>query len=309
MYSGAFHQATVDCLSRFSLIKNDHDRAVVDKFACGWYGGLSSPRSNFRDGLMLTQYVSLWLFWDDLVVGRDMSWGVEAVVAALTDERPPDTSDGVVLAWHDLCNRLRKLQTEGWQGRLAYDMEIWMRNAKVETLNADRYRATGELPPFETMLDIRTVSIGFYPTLYLIESAEGLDLPDDFYVDPHVVELTRLASRLISYGNDLGGFAKDHRDGWPNLVTGFKAETGSTTAQTFRALVDMHNAEVDAFDEVAKKLPSWGAEVDVQVAGWLQAIRYSVAGFTLWESTAQRYQQYKPVVDEGVLAAPLTFYE
>jgi len=74
-------------------------------------------------------------------------------------------------------------------------------------------------------------------------------------------------------------------------------------------LVDMHNAEVDAFDEVVRELPAWGSEVDVQVAGWVQAIRYSVAGFTLWESTADRYQQYKPVLNGRVLAAPLTFYE
>jgi hypothetical protein len=70
----------------------------------------------------------------------------------------------------------------------------------------------------------------------------------------------------------------------------------------------MHNAEVEAFDDVAADVPRWGRQVDVQVDGWVQAVRYSVAGFTLWESMAERYQQYKAVLDGRVLAAPLTFY-
>jgi hypothetical protein len=176
------------------------------------------------------------------------------------------------------------------------------------TENAARYEAGEALPPFETMLDIRTVSIGMYPTFHLIEMAEGLELPEDFNEEPHIVELKRLASRLVGYGNDLGGFAKDVHGHWPNLVNALKAQTASTTPQAFRAVVDMHNAEVEAFDDVAADVPRWGRQVDVQVDGWVQAVRYSVAGFTLWESMAERYQQYKAVLDGRVLAAPLTFY-
>ena len=54
----------------------------------------------------------------------------------------------------------------------------------------------------------------------------------------------------------------------------------------------MHNQEVLDFDRMAARLPSFGAELDARVSRWLEAVRYSVYGFALWESTAERYQEY-----------------
>ncbi|MEA2704135.1 MAG: hypothetical protein QOD63_2080, partial [Actinomycetota bacterium] len=234
IYSAAFESATIDWLGRFGLVTDERDLETVRKFSCGRYGGYSSPRSSFRDGLLLTQYVSLWLFWDDRVVEEGLGWSVNDIVAALVEPQVPDAADGFARAWHDLCVRLRRTQSDRWLLRLAIDMEAWMRNAKLETANAARYQSSGELPDFEALLAIRTISIGMYPTFHLIEMAEGLELPDGFHDDPFVRELKRLASALVGYGNDLGGFAKDCLATWPNLVTAMKEQADLGTVDAFR---------------------------------------------------------------------------
>jgi hypothetical protein len=188
-------------------------------------------------------------------------------------------------------------------------MEAWMRNAKLETENARRYRQSNVSTAFETMLNIRTISIGMYPTFHLIEMTEGVELPEGFHHHPVVVEMKRVASRLVSFGNDLGGLAKDIAGDWPNLVTTLQAELQVSIEDAFRVIVDMHNADIEVFDELEQHLPTYDPDVDLQIRGWVQAVRYSVLGFTLWESLAERYQAVKPVIRDKVLAAPVTFLQ
>lgn len=211
-------------------------------------------------------------------------------------------------AWNDLCERLRRTQTEPWMQRLGVALRAWIANARIETANAEVYQRTGKLPSCATMLDIRTVSIGMYPTFYLLEMAEGFELPESVHEHATVVELKRLASRLVGYGNDLGGLAKDLAGNWPNLVTAYEKEHGVSTSEAFDAVAALHNREVETFDAVAKTLPSWGPDLDVEVEQWVQAIRYSVLGFTFWESLATRDQKWQAQSGNDPLVAPVSVF-
>jgi len=252
----------------------------------------------------VTQFISLWLFWDDVQVEEEQGWDIEEVVAALTDGRVGAGASRYVRAWHDIGRRLRCTQSERWLGRLASTMRQWLANAKVETAMAKRLKE-GMYPGFERLFDCRTISIGMYPTFHLIEYAEGVELPSDFHDHPVVTELKRLASRLVGVGNDLGGLAKDIHNGWLNLVLVLSAEAGVSVSEAFQTIVDIHNADVEEFDRQAAQLPSWDAETDELVAGWVQAVRYNVHGFTLWEATALRYQELKAFVGNTALIAPV----
>jgi hypothetical protein len=192
--------------------------------------------------------------------------------------------------------------------RLVEDMRAWMEGAKQDASNGQRYVQRGVMPSFDTLLDVRTVNIGMYPTFDLLEAAEGFEIPAHVVNDEGIRELKRLSSRLVAFGNELGGLAKDIAGGWPNLVLARSQERGVPVEEAFADVVDMHNADVETFDEVAARLPSWGAALDLQVQGWIRAVRYSVVGFTRWEAVAERYQRHKAVLGERVLAAPVTFF-
>lgn len=97
-------------------------------------------------------------------------------------------------------------------------------------------------------------------------------------------------------GNDLGGVAKDIVHGWLNLVLVTARASSAGIEESSGRIVELHNREVLDFDRTAARLPSFGAELDPLVERWLAAVRYSVHGFALWESLAERYQEYTATV-------------
>ena len=305
-YSSALERDTVAWLNAHGMGKSDREREKLRKFDCGMYGGYSLPTAPFATALLATQYISLWLFWDDVEVEEDDGFGIEDVVAALAGTLGAKPTSRYVGAWADLGERLRKLGSSEWMSRVVTTMREWLENAQLETRMARRFREHHRVPAFEELFACRTVSIGMYPTFHLIELTEGIELAEEFHAHPSIRELKRIASRLVGLGNDLGGVAKDLKNRWLNLAIVLAETSHLELDAAFGELVDIHNEEVAAFDRRAARLPSFGPAIDPFVDGWVQAVRYNVRGFALWESLAERYQEYKALVGDTLLVAELS---
>lgn len=296
--------ATVAWLATHGMGQNPAEREKLRKFECGKYGGYSLPKAPLPEALLVTEFISLWLFWDDVEVEDHTRWNIDDVVRALLGDDSLDRGR-YVAAWAELGRRLGEARSAAWRARLAASMQEWLENAKVETALARRLRDQAEWPDLEAAFDCRTVSIGMYPTFYLIEHAAGFELPASFHEHPLVRTLKRTASRLVGMGNDLGGVAKDIFHGWLNLVLVFGHAFDLRVEEAFARVVDLHNREVLDFDLTAERLPSWGAELDARVALWVAAVRHSVYGFALWESRAERYQEYTALAGGRALLVTL----
>jgi hypothetical protein len=304
-YAHAIERKTIAWLRSFEIGCNASEAEKLAKFNCGRYGGYSLPRADYRSALLVTQFISLWLFWDDVQVEEELDWDLEAVLEALDGNARPANASRYVLAWFDLGRRLRATQSQRWFTQLGTAMRQWLENAKRETAIAKRFLRDGVCPEFERWFDCRTVSIGMYPTFHLIELTEGFELGEAIHKDEIVVALKRLASRLVGLGNDLGGLAKDLRNRWLNLVLVQKAEHSLSIEESFARVVEIHNRDVQEFDRLAAQLPRLGSEADALLRGWVQAVRHNVYGFTLWESTSERYQEHTALVGDRALIAPV----
>ncbi|HET9930581.1 MAG TPA: terpene synthase family protein [Polyangiaceae bacterium] len=296
---------TLEWLAAHGMGTSPAEREKLRKFECGKYGGYSLPRAPLPEALLVTQFISLWLFWDDVEVEDHTDWSIDDVAAAFTAGPSPSTNS-YVMAWNDVASRLRARGSARWLARLAESMREWLGNAQHETKLGMALRKRAEWPSLETLFECRTVSIGMYPTFYLIEIAEHLELPDEFHEHDLVKDLKRTASRLVGIGNDLGGLAKDLKSGWLNLVVALAHGASIRIDEAFGRLVEIHNREVLDFDRAAARLPSFGEKLDPLVQTWLEAVRYSVYGFALWESCAERYQEYTALVEGRPLRAMLT---
>lgn len=295
---------TLTWLRSFGIGLEADEAEKLRKFDCAKYGGYSLPLADPEAATLVTQFISLWLFWDDMQVEEECGWDIEEVVRALVDPTPPDTRSRYVAAWADIGRRLRAVRSAAWLERLGAAMRQWLENAKLETRLAKGWKQ-GQCPDFGAAFEIRTVSIGMYPTFHLIEHAEGFELPADFYAHPVVRELERLASRLVGMGNDLGGVAKDIEQRWLNLVLVLHEQERLPLTEAFARIVAIHNADVVRFDRLCETLPSFGARTDALVRRWLRAVRHNVQGFTRWEAVAERYQERKAVADGKALVAPV----
>jgi hypothetical protein len=304
-YAAALEHDTLAWLAAHGIGQSVSEREKLRKFACGKYGGYSLPLAPFSSALLVTQFISLWLFWDDVQVEDDVGWSIEDVVDALSGAAKRTRPNRYVAAWADLGQRLQRTTSEAWLGRLAQTMREWLHNAKLETAMARSFRNQQACPKLEALFECRTVSIGMFPTFHLIELTEGIELPDEFHQHPAVCALTRIASRLVGMGNDLGGIAKDIVHRWLNLVLVLAQGSAISLERAFADVVALHNREVLAFDQAAALLPRFGPTIDPFVSGWVQAVRHNVRGFALWESVADRYQEYKAVVGDTALLAAL----
>lgn len=301
--AAAIERETLRWLATHGIGIEASEAEKLRKFSCAAYGGYSLPLSDPETALLVTQFISLWLFWDDLQVEEELSWDVGSVLQALTGTTSGPQSR-YIAAWADIGRRLQATQSQAWLRQLGTTMQQWLHNAKFETRMARAFQAS-RCPDFSTAFDCRTVSIGMYPTFHLIEYAEGLELPLAFHEHPASQSLKRLASRLVGMGNELGGLAKDLRHRWLNLVSILAEGTGQELATAFQRVVDIHNADVREFDRVAASLPSWGPQLDARIGRWVRAVRHNVYGFTLWESTAERYQEQKALIGSLPLVAPV----
>ena len=306
VHAGAIERETLAWLRRHGIGGSPDEAEKLRKFDCGMYGGCSLPLAPYEPALLVTQFISLWLFWDDVQVEEDQGWDVEEVVRALTRPAEVASSSRYVAAWADIGRRLCATQSASWLANLGTTMRQWLANAKIETGMAKAYQR-GAVPEFTTLFDCRTISIGMFPTFHLIEYADGIGLPEEVHAHAAIVELKRLASRLVGLGNDLGGLAKDIHHRWLNLAIVWSETADVPIEAAFQHVVDIHNRDVLEFDRLAATLPSWGAATDRTVAQWIRSVRFNVHGFTLWEATAERYQEHKALAGDTALLAPVVY--
>ncbi|HYQ43437.1 MAG TPA: hypothetical protein VER11_15760 [Polyangiaceae bacterium] len=306
-YAAALERRTLSWLRDHQMGAQPAEMERLRRFDVGGYGGYSLPHAGFEAALLVTQYISLWLFWDDLQVEDELGWNVDHVVQALHGERLSGSAQSRYLAaWTDLGTRLRGQRSPAWLARLSSSMRQWLENAKRETDWARAYRQQRLSVDIDELFSCRTISIGMFPTFHLIELCEGIEFDDAFHGHSEIRELKRLASRLVGLGNELCGLAKDLQDRWLNLVPMTAERRKLSLTAAFAAVVEAHNADVLAFDALAARLPSFGPETDAFVSGWVQAVRHNVYGFALWESLAERYQATKAVVGSTPLVAEIS---
>jgi hypothetical protein len=158
----AIERDTLAWLRSFGIGLEAGEAEKLRKFDCAKYGGYSLPMSDRASAMLVTQFISLWLFWDDMQVEEESGWDVEEVVRALVEATPPVTASRYVAAWADIGRRLRAERSDAWLERLGAAMRQWLVNAKVETGLAKAWKR-GQCPEFDTAFATRTVSIGMYP--------------------------------------------------------------------------------------------------------------------------------------------------
>ena len=301
-YAEVIERETLRWLAAQGIGLTAEERERLRKFDCGKDGGYSLPCANYATALLVTRFISLWLFWDDMQVERDAAFSIDDVVRGLAEGSAP-ACNRYVAAWCDLGAQLRATQSPAWMRRLCLSMQHWLENARIETLLARELRTGGRQPDFDRLLMCRTVSIGMFPTFYLLELSEGLELDAAVHEHASVLALKTLASRLVGIGNDIQGLAKDIHHNWLNLVR--SAQDDLSIERALAEVAALHNRSVLAFDAIADDLPSFGLDTDALLRGWVQSVRHNVYGFVLWEASAERYQQHKIAIAGRLLTAPI----
>ncbi|KAK8023454.1 terpene synthase [Apiospora marii] len=139
-----------------------------------------------------------------------------------------------------------------------------------------------QTPTILEMVKTRRMSIGVFPMYPLIEFAYDLNLPDEVFLDPTVQKLENLGAEFVMLMNDILSYPKEESEDCPFNTVAVCRMNGASAQQAFDEIASMVDARFSAWDEAAKALPSWGAEVDAQLHQYVQGIQNIVQANISW---------------------------
>lgn len=267
------------------------DAATAEKFAklaVAEYANWPFSRAEEDEAEVITKFLALWIFYDDLIEESDLGEGgalFDAIAGSL-DDRPHAS---VYLAcWSELGRACAAKMSASWRQRHATRFVDWARSVREESAHAELFRRTGASPSTFEHLARRSANIGMLPNIDFIEYQSGRELSAATHGHPAMQELVALASEAVAIMNDVFGYAKDEQARWPNLIRCLRDERGLPLAGALREAVSMHDARVAAMDRAAEHLIADSRE-PIAVSGWIQDLRHVVYGFARWHATAPRY--------------------
>ncbi|KAI0333184.1 terpenoid synthase [Cubamyces sp. BRFM 1775] len=154
-----------------------------------------------------------------------------------------------------------------------------------------RDRDVSHVHTVDTYLAVRRENIGAKPSFALLEM--DMDLPDEAFYHPTVVELTTWAIDMIIMGNDLCSYNVEQARGDDayNIVTVVMAQYGVDLHEAIRWIARFHDHLLDLFVTYCESgsLPSWGSKVDSDLARYIEGIANWVRANDCWSFESQRY--------------------
>ncbi|KAG2114146.1 isoprenoid synthase domain-containing protein [Suillus discolor] len=126
----------------------------------------------------------------------------------------------------------------------------------------------------------------------LIEFAARIDLPDEVVSHPVVKALEDATNDHVCWHNDILSYNKEQSRGhapWENIVPVIMYERGLDLQGAMDYAGQMCKDAIQRFDSNRAMLPSWGEEVDRQVAIYIEGLQHWIAGSLRWHFDCARY--------------------
>lgn len=268
-----------------------HDEAGAEKFrklAVAEYANWAFPSAPVERAEVLTKFLSLWIFYDDLIEEGD-DGQQEKLFAAIAGR--PDTcpeGDCHLRCWWELGQAYGRVMSRDWMEFHARRYAEWVAAVREESETAKRFRETGSYPNAANQLERRILTVGQLPNLDFVEYQMGWEVPPDLREDPELKALEWHSSEIVAIVNDMFGYTKDQRQRWCNLVACMAQEFKLSPEDAFRWVADLHNARVRQIGILEERLLERYPQ-ETQLRGWIQGLRHNMYGFARWHAMAPRY--------------------
>eukprot|EP00753_Platysulcus_tardus_P013398 PLAT3672.1.p1 GENE.PLAT3672.1~~PLAT3672.1.p1 ORF type:complete len:412 (-),score=-36.47 PLAT3672.1:340-1575(-) len=151
-------------------------------------------------------------------------------------------------------------------------------------------RDAGIIPDLESYIDVRRDTSGCKPVFDLMEYALGIDLPDYVVEHPVIKALNQGTNDLVTWSNDIFSYnVEQSRGDTHNMVVILMQYHGHTLQSAIDYVGDLCRQTINTFIENKSKVPSWGPEVDKDVAGYVQGLQEWIVGSLHWSFQTKRY--------------------
>lgn len=204
----------------------------------------------------------------------------QRVVGIFKGNEPSAKDNGILQQMVVARDALQELMPVQWMERFTEHTDWYIgKGMKAEC----PYVLERNFPALSDYMDIREHSIGAYVMCDLVEVATGLPLPPHIARHQAMQQLTRLASRIKAWLNDLASLPKDmsRESEVMNLVLVLQQEQQLSIDEAYAAAMRLHDTDLDEFFELQARLPDFGTYHDA-VTNYLYHLMLMIQGERTW---------------------------
>ncbi|KAJ4267010.1 hypothetical protein NW762_003108 [Fusarium torreyae] len=221
---------------------------------------------------------------------------VDSLMADMLDKPYSKPKSAVVKAHDDIFRRVSQGSTHGARRRFALSMKHYTDGVvhHVEHFSSNR------IPSIQEMLETRRLSSGVTPLYHLIEYAHDIELPDEVFEDAVIQTLERLGADFVLLSNDILSYRKEEvsqtayihiagpaadarqSDDCPFSMVAACRMTGQSPQQAFDTVGDILEQRYQEWQTAIGQLPSWGPEIDGNIAQYIEGIQNVVQANVTW---------------------------
>lgn len=246
---------TIEWVKNFELIP---DGELFQEFLTAKYINLTSaayPESNLENLIPISDWI-IFLYLNDDDVEKKDSESLRALnernMKILKNESELTEKDiPLTHALYDLMKRIRKIANESWINRFLKSVDEHFKSTVWEAEN----RETGiTIPDYDIYLKKRLHTGAVYTVLLLIELAAQINIPETIY-EEYLQELSTTCNNIIVWSNDIRSSPKEFEKKFVNnLVFVIQKKFDLSLEESINRAVDLHNSEVNRFEELKEKL-------------------------------------------------------
>ncbi|KAG1886736.1 isoprenoid synthase domain-containing protein [Suillus subluteus] len=199
-----------------------------------------------------------------------------------------------------LFSRFRETGGPGCTERSIHAMDLFFIAGAKEVDN----RAKKHIHDLESYITFRRDTSGCKFCFVLIEYAAQIDLPDEVMSHPIMMAVEDAANDHISWSNDIFSYnVEQSRHDTHSLIAVLMRERGLDLQGAVDYSGQMCKIAMQRFEDNRAILPSWGTEVDRQVAIYVQGLQDWIVANLHWsfESTHYFGKDGQAVKQDGII--------
>ncbi|KAF8636914.1 hypothetical protein AX17_003165 [Amanita inopinata Kibby_2008] len=186
----------------------------------------------------------------------------------------------------DFYKRMVPTASRGTQQRFLETLEFFFQSVTQQAAD----RASGAIPDLESYIALRRDTSGCKPCWVLIEYANNLHIPDEVMDHPVIRSLGEAANDLVTWSNDIFSYNVEQSKGdTHNMIPVVMNQYGLDLQSAIDFVGDMCKQSIDRFNQERTTLPTWGPEIDRDVAIYVEGLADWIVGSLHWSFETERY--------------------
>ncbi|SIN73470.1 hypothetical protein SAMN04488055_1026 [Chitinophaga niabensis] len=284
--------ATDAWMKRFALFPSEQAFTEFSNYKMAWMTCRTIPDGDLPLLITINNFYS-WLFVLDEQLDhispetaaiRDKNFlqnFISGFVKILRNDQFVSIAEGgnVLAAFSDIWQNLIPASRASWQCQFTISLKATFEAAIWEAANAN-----SETPPtVKQYMRMRPYFSGANLGTDINELATATSLPVYVLQDQDFVRIVDLCRRVVCWANDIFSLAKEiaHGDNH-NLVMVLKYNEDLTMEKALNEAARIHDYEMHQIEQLRRKLPDFGPQLNKDVKAYLDGLETMVSGFFWW---------------------------